>query len=184
VWSDHVKRQVFSTLVLILICGSVPCLLAQGDGVLVVRGDVHKPGQWSPENLKHQFADQIQTVEFEGDTEKEPHVGTGVALLSLLLTADPQVEKTPKHHDLTFLVIVEARDGYKTCFSLAELLPDVGHAQVLLIWEMDGKPLAGKEAPFRLIVSSDLGPDRWIYGISRITLVDGAKLAARQVAGR
>ena len=173
-----------SALVLLSICVSATCALAQDSGSLAIRGDVLKPGRWSPEDVRRQFADQIQPVKFSTGEGKEPHVGTGVPLLSLLQAAAPRVEKVPKHHDMTFLVIIEARDGYRAFFSLAELLPNVGHAQALLIWEMDGKPLADKEAPFRLIVSSDKERDRWIYGISSVTLVDGAKLANQLESGR
>ena len=78
---------------------------------------------------------------------------------------------------------MEARDGYRVYFSLAELTPQCGAAQVFLVWEADGKPLTGKEAPFRLAVTSDQGHDRYIYGITTMTLVDGTKLA-NQLAGR
>jgi len=149
-----------------------------------VRGDVLKPGQWSVEDLKRQFAKEVQTVKFTPATDKPHQIGTGIPLLSLILAASPRTEKTPKHYDLTFLVIVEARDSYRVFFSMAELLPQCGHAQVWLVWDVDGKPLSGEEAPFRLVVTSDQGHDRYIYGIAGVNLVDGTKLAAQLAAGR
>ena len=94
------------------------------------------------------------------------------------------MEKVPKHHQLTFLVIVEARDSYRAFFSLAELLPECGRTQAYLIWDVDGKPLSGEQAPFRLVVSSDREPDRSIYGIATITLVDGTQLASQLAGGK
>jgi DMSO/TMAO reductase YedYZ molybdopterin-dependent catalytic subunit len=151
---------------------------------LAVRGDVLKPGQWSVADLKQQFAKEIQTVKFTSGADKEQHMGTGVPLVSLLLAATPKTEKVPKHYDLTFLVILEALDHYRVFFSLAELLPACGHSQAWLVWEVDGKALSSKEAPIRLVVLSDQGHDRYIYGITSITLVDGTKLAARLPAGQ
>jgi len=58
-----------------------------------------------------------------------------------------------------------------------QMAPQLGQAQAWLIWTVDGKPLSGKEAPLRLVVPSDKSVDRQIYGINKITLVDGIKLA-------
>jgi hypothetical protein len=60
---------------------------------------------------------------------------------------------------------------------MAELLPQGGSDQVWLVWNVDGKPLSGKEAPFRLVVTSDQAADRFIYGVTKIILVDGVQLA-------
>jgi hypothetical protein len=98
--------------------------------------------------------------------------------------AAPKVEKTPKHHDLAFFVVVEARDSYRVFFSLAELLPQGGNAQAWLIWDVDGKPIVEKEAPYRLVVLSDRGHDRQIYAINTIRLIDGAKLVTKPAAGQ
>jgi len=169
-------------MILLAITFSGQYAFTQATGSLVVRGAVLKPGQWSPQDVKQRFADQIQSIKFSTGRDKAQHVGMGIPLISLLEEASPKTEKAPKHYNLTFLVIIEARDGYRVFFSLAELLPVCGNAQTCLIWEMDGKPLADEEAPFRLIVASDRGHDRNIYGIASITLVDGTKLAS-QLAG-
>jgi hypothetical protein len=178
-------RNVFGVAaVFVAIFLAAQCVEAQDSAAtLAVRGDVLKPGQWSVADLKQQFAKEIQTVKFTSGADKAQHMGTGVPLVSLLLAAAPKTEKVPKHYDLTFLVILEALDHYRVFFSLAELIPTCGRAQAWLIWDMDGQTLSGKEAPLRLIVSSDLGPDRHIYGIAGITLVDGTKLANRLTAG-
>jgi len=160
------------------------CVFAQQPATLVVRGAVFKPGPWSVENLKQQFANQIQTIKFTPAEDQLQQIGTGIPLLALIQTVAPKTEKVPKHYDLTFLVILEARDSYRVFFSLAELLPQCGHAQVWLIWDVGGKPLSGKEAPFRLVVLSDEGHDRYIYGIASVNLVDGNKLANQLAAGR
>jgi DMSO/TMAO reductase YedYZ molybdopterin-dependent catalytic subunit len=155
------------------------CVFSQNPATVAVRGDVVKPHQWSMEELKQQFSKDVQTIKIPSGKEQAQQTGTGIPLLSLIQAASLKVETTPKHYDLTFLAVVEAHDSYRVFFSLAELLPQCGNAQAWLIWDMDGKPLSGKEAPLRLIVLSDRGHDRQIYGIASITLVDGTKLAAR-----
>jgi hypothetical protein len=144
---------------------------------IAISGDVLKPGFWSVDNLRQQFAKEIQTVKFTLGEDKQQKSGTGIPLLSLIKTARLKTEKTPKHYDLSFMVILEAHDGYRVYFSYAELSPQAGHAEVWLVWDVDGKPLTDKEAPLRLVVSTDRAPDRCIYGIARMTLVDGTKLA-------
>ncbi len=144
---------------------------------LSVRGDIQKPTQWSAELLKTQFASQVQDVKFTAGMDKSVKVGTGIPLLSVIQSAGLQTDKAVKHHDLKFLVVVEAHDGYRVFFSLAELMPQAGNAQAWILWNVDGKPLTGKEAPFRLVVLTDKAADRYIFGVIKITLVDGMKVA-------
>jgi hypothetical protein len=178
------QRISGSIMILLAILFTGYYTFAQETGSLVVRGAVLKPGQWSPQDIKQRFADQIQSIKFSSGKDKEQHVGMGIPFISLLQEASPKTEKVPKHYDLTFLVIIEAHDLYRVFFSMAELLPACGNAQAYLIWDVDGKPLSAKEAPFRLIVSSDRGQDRNIYGIATITLVDGTKVASQLAAGQ
>jgi hypothetical protein len=156
--------------------------LAQEPTTVMVRGDVLKSRQWSIEDLKKQFPQEVQSIKFSLSKDKPQQTATGIPLLSLIKAAEPRIEKTQKHYDLTFLVILEARDSYRIFFSLAELLPQCGNGQAWLVWDVDGKPFSGKEAPFSLIVLSDRGHDRHIYGIATIRVVDGIKLATRLAA--
>jgi len=157
---------------------------AQESGSVLIRGAVLKPGRWTPSDVKREFGDQVQSVTFIAGKDKAQHVGTGIPLLSLLQKAVLKTERVPKHHDLTFLVIIEAHDTYRVFFSFAELVPTCGRTQAFLAWDVDGKPLSGDQAPFRLIVSSDQRADRNIYGIATITLVDGTQLANQLAGGK
>lgn len=151
-----------------------------------IGGDVKKPRQWSAEQLKAQFADQIQGVKFlDPMSSWKEKTGNGIPLLSVIKAAEPRLEKVTKfhkdvmHYDMVFLVILEARDSFHVYFSLAELMPEFSSTRVWLVWDKEGKPLSGKDAPFRLVVLNSKMPDREIYGISSITLVDGDKLASQ-----
>jgi DMSO/TMAO reductase YedYZ molybdopterin-dependent catalytic subunit len=176
----YLKNLIFLTFFLI----TTHSVFAQGAQIgIAVRGDVLKPSSWSVDDLKRQFAKEVQTVKLAVGEDKQQKAATGIPLFSLINAAELITEKTPKHYDLSFIVIVEASDAYRVFFSLAELMPKNGQPQVWLVWEMDGKPLSGKEAPLRL-VSTDRGADRSIYGIGSITLVDGIKLASRLASGK
>jgi DMSO/TMAO reductase YedYZ molybdopterin-dependent catalytic subunit len=169
-----------SLMVFVAVLMPFRCILAQGSAAtLSIGGDVQKPAQWSVDALKTQFAGQIQEVKFAAGMDKSVKMGTGIPLLSLIEAAGPKAEKGPKHAEMGFLIILEANDSYRVFFSLPELMPKVGHAQAWLIWSVDGKPLSDKEAPLRLVVTTDQGPDRNIYGLAKITVVDGNKLAGQ-----
>jgi DMSO/TMAO reductase YedYZ molybdopterin-dependent catalytic subunit len=154
------------------------CIFAQGStSTLSIRGDVQKPAQWSMESLKAQFAGQVQSVKFTAGKDKQQKVGTGIPLLSVIQAAALKTDQRISHHDLKFLVILEAKDSYQAFFSLAELTPPQGSSPLaFIIWDVDGKPLSEKEAPLRLILTTH-GEARQIHGITTITLVDGVKLA-------
>ena len=116
------------------------CLLGQDSTTgLSVSGDIQKPLQWSVESMKKQFAGQAQEIKFTAGMDKSVKAGTGVPLLSVIQSAALQTDKSVKHHDLKFLVVVEAYDGYRVFFSLAELLPQGGHAEAWLLWAVDGQ---------------------------------------------
>ena len=171
---------ITAAAVLLAVCTA----FAQEPTAVAVRGDVAKPGQWSIEDLKQQFSKEVQSIKFSLGNDTPQQTATGIPLLVLIQAASPKIEKAQKHHDLAYLVIIEAKDSYRVFFSMAELLPQCGNAQAWLIWDVDGKPLAGKEAPFRLVVLSDHGHDRQIYGIATIRLADGIQLANRLSAGQ
>jgi len=150
------------------------------DGI-TVRGDVLKPGFWSVDDLKGKFAKEIRTIQLAIGEDKQQISATGIPLFSLVSAAELKTEKTPKHYDLSFFVIVEARDSYRVFLSISELMPQSGQARFWLVWDVDGKPLAGKDAPLRLVSTGRA--DRSIYGVVSMTLVDGIQLA-NQLASR
>ena len=66
-------------------------------------------------------------------------------------------------------VLVEAADGYRVIFSLAELAPSFGERRVLLVDQMDGHPLPANEGPWRLAAAGDAGEHaRWVRQVAAI----------------
>jgi len=96
------RARFQSILVAVAVLFTAHCVFAQGSAaILEVRGDVLKPGQWSVEALKQQFAQQIQTIKFTIGEDKLQKTGTGIPLLSLIKASGLKTEKVPKHYDLS-----------------------------------------------------------------------------------
>jgi DMSO/TMAO reductase YedYZ molybdopterin-dependent catalytic subunit len=73
---------------------------------------------------------------------------------------------------LALHVRVEASDGYRASFSLAELDAGFGSTDVLVAFERDGEPLGAEIGPFRLVVPTDKRGGRWVRQVVSIKLLD------------
>ncbi len=60
------------------------------------------------------------------------------------------------------VVVAEAKDQYRTVFSLVELDPATAEKIVLIADRRDGKPLDEQEGPFRLVVPDETRHVRWV----------------------
>jgi hypothetical protein len=172
------NRLVIVTVVAIL--GMLPLGLSlaildishsQKQDAFRIAGAVEKPGEWTPEQLKKEFAGDIKTVSYTLKGEKgEAHC---LPLLTLIQAAKPRLNPKAKNHQLAFAIMVRADDGYTICFSMGELLPQVGKRAVWLALDRNGKPLSEAEAPVELLSTDDEKPSRWVHNIASITLLDG-----------
>jgi DMSO/TMAO reductase YedYZ molybdopterin-dependent catalytic subunit len=72
---------------------------------------------------------------------------------------------------LATFVLVEAADGYKVVFSLAELDSGTGGTEAYVAFEREGKPLDDTVGPFRLVVPTDKRAARWVRQVTRIRIV-------------
>ncbi len=104
-------------------------------------------------------------------------VWEGVALVDVLRQAGVPLDKQLRGRELAKAVRVTAVDGYLVVFSLAELDAAFSGTVVLLVDTQDGHAL-GADGPFRLIVSNDKRPARWVRNVVRIELIDIATLAS------
>ncbi len=82
------------------------------------------------------------------------HTYSGVRLVVLLRGAGLPIDSL-KSRDLTKRVVVEASDGYRAVFALAEVAPGIGSREVLVADREDGRPLPAAAGPFRLVVPGD-----------------------------
>ncbi len=96
----------------------------------------------------------------------------GVGLRDILTQAGVATGNDVRGKELADYVVVEAADGYRVVFSLAELDPDFGNTQVLVAESVDGQPLAAKEGPLRLVVPGDKRQARWVRMVTRISVMN------------
>ena len=159
----------FITVGFLTVLLSLGSVFAQRNSI-EVRGDVQNPYTWSVDAVKKHFVGEIQVMKYWFEREEL----TGIPLIELINAAELKTEESPKHHELSFIVILESYDGYRAFFTYAELASRAKYSPAILVWDEKGKPLPDRELPFRLLTEDG---DRSIYGITRITLLDGFKLA-------
>jgi hypothetical protein len=71
---------------------------------------------------------------------------------------------------VTMTVVIEAADGHRAVFSLAELYPDFLDRVTLLADTKDKQPLPISEGPFRIIVPSEKRRGRWVCQVKAVTV--------------
>jgi hypothetical protein len=102
----------------------------------------------------------------EGKTKYE-----GVPLAEVLRLAGAPLGDALRHHEPpTWYVVVEAQDGYRVLFSLAELDPAFVEREVLLVDRQDDQPIAADQGPLRLIAPGDKRHARWAHQVTGVRL--------------
>jgi hypothetical protein len=100
------------------------------------------------------------------------HSYEGVTLQALLLQAGVPHGDELRGKSMTLVVVAEGTDGYRAVFSVAELDGDFAGAQVLVADTVDGKPLAVREGPLRLVVPGDKRQARAVRMLKSIAVVN------------
>jgi hypothetical protein len=67
-------------------------------------------------------------------------------------------------------VVAEGADHYRVVLSLAEVVSSFHPGEVIVADRCDGQPLGEDQGPFKLIVSDDKLPSRWVHNLVSITL--------------
>jgi hypothetical protein len=93
-----------------------------------------------------------------------------VAVATVLQEAGVTLGKELRGRRLADCLLVEAADGYRVAFSLAEIDPTMSDGVVLLADSKDGKPLDAKEGRYRLVVPRDKRYARWVRQVVRLSV--------------
>jgi hypothetical protein len=133
------------------------CAVARA-GAVVVYGDVEQQLVVTPNDL----AGMTQT-----SIPGEPHGGTpgtysGPTLAEILSKAGVRMGADIRGAALARYVVVEAADGYRAVFALAELDPLFRSAVPILAHRRDGQPLGSEAGPFQVIVPGEQRHARWV----------------------
>jgi hypothetical protein len=95
----------------------------------------------------------------------------GAPLSAVLSSVGISLSDTLKGQRLSEGLLVEASDGYKVLFALAETDPAFATREIILADKRDGKALDAKEGPFRVVAPGDKRPARWIRQVTIMKLV-------------
>lgn len=95
----------------------------------------------------------------------------GVSLFALLRASGAIPEGALRSAQLSRYVLVDARDGYRVLFSLAELDPGTGKRGAWLVDRCNGAALDDKDGPLRLLVPEDARAARSVRQVESINVV-------------
>jgi DMSO/TMAO reductase YedYZ molybdopterin-dependent catalytic subunit len=143
-------------------------LTVSAQETIAVRGSVAHP-------LTLTRAD-LAAMPREKATVTDPHSKAtrafeGVLLSEILGKAGVPLGEHLRGKALAVYVLVEATDGYRVVYAIAELDPATSGQRVLLADTMDGKPLSSDDGPFRMIAPGDKRPARWVRMVKSLTVV-------------
>ena len=147
-----------------------PLLTAQapaGETLLTVTGDGGKVLQLTAADLEKLPRRTIQAA----DRGQEAVSYEGVPLVEVLKLAGAPLGEALKHGDApTSYVLVEAKDGYRAVFALAELDPAFTDREILLVDHKGGNALSADEGPLRIVVPGEKRHARWIRQVTGLRL--------------
>lgn len=109
------------------------------------------------------------TVKLHNPHNDTDETYSGVPLATLLAKVNTPLGENLRGKALANYVVASGSDGYSVVVSLAELDPSFHDGQILVADARDGQPL-GDTGPFRLIVSEDKRPARWVRNLVSISV--------------
>jgi DMSO/TMAO reductase YedYZ molybdopterin-dependent catalytic subunit len=147
------------------------CFSQDNSAYFTVGGEVLKPLKLSAKELSALKSSDVKAKDRDG----KEHIFKGVMLWTVLDSAGVTLGKELRGENLAKYVLVKANDGYQVIFSLAEIDPEFSDKVILLAYEVDGKPLAATQGPFRLVVPQDKKHARWIRQLNSIQILFSKK---------
>jgi DMSO/TMAO reductase YedYZ molybdopterin-dependent catalytic subunit len=170
-----VRRIAFLAMALLPLslpaCGqqSAPPRTPTGPAEFKIGGAVATPMVVAAADLKMAPRKTIRVVNSHNNNKTE--VYEGVPLAELLGKAGVAQGDQIRGPLMAEYVLVEAADGYRVIFSLAELDSSFLDSDVLVADMMDGSPIGGDEGPYKLVAPHDKRPGRWVRMVKSITLM-------------
>ena len=118
-------------------------------------------------------ADLIKLPQVSATVSSHNVQGTyrGVSLGELLRLVERPEGKALRGKALATAISIEAADGYRVAFALAEVDSGLTNKVIYLADAKNGAPLDTAEGPFRVVAPDDKAPARWVKKVVRIRLV-------------
>jgi DMSO/TMAO reductase YedYZ molybdopterin-dependent catalytic subunit len=95
----------------------------------------------------------------------------GVPLVEVLRRAGVPFDKHLRGPRVANYVLIEAADGYRAVFALAEVDPSMTDQVNLVADRRDGKVLEEAVGPYRLVVPGDKLHSRWVRQVVRVSVL-------------
>jgi hypothetical protein len=110
------------------------------------------------------------TVAVHNEHSKADETYTGVRLADLLTKMGVPLGKDLRGAALISYLVASGSDGYEVVIALAEVDPSFHTGEVVVADTMNGQPLDAKSGPFKLVVTEDKRPARWVRNLVSIEL--------------
>ena len=153
-------------LAVFLICPAFSAMAqeeAAAATVLVLSGEVDPPLQFTLDDIAAMPRTTLHIIE-----KGEEKSYSGTLLIQLLKQAGVVTWDRERRTHLAKYVLVEAADGYRATFALAELDSGLTSGEVLLADSHDGQSLPPGQGPLRIVVPADKRHARWIRQVRTI----------------
>ena len=159
--------KIMKTIAICVALVAVPALAADTPSFVVVgaAGESRTLGVADLQKLI------VREVSVTDPHSKQASRYRGVALSAVLSLVGVPSGEALRGKVLASMVQVEALDGYRVVFSLAELDAEVGSTDAVVAFELDGKPLGGELGAFRMVVPTDKRSVRWVRQVARIKVI-------------
>ena len=102
------------------------------------------------------------------DHDGKESVYSGVELREILKPLGVKFGTEMRGKQLAQYMLVEAADGYRVVFAIAELDPEFTDDAVILADTQDGKPLAEKDGKYQIVVPTDKRHGRWVRQVTAL----------------
>jgi DMSO/TMAO reductase YedYZ molybdopterin-dependent catalytic subunit len=93
----------------------------------------------------------------------------GPRLSAILTLAGARLDSL-RGRALAQYVLIEARDGYRVAYAIAELSSSFTTRRVILAPTADGHALGESDGPLRVVAEGDLRPARWVRQVTVVRL--------------
>lgn len=94
----------------------------------------------------------------------------GIELGEVLKLAGVKLGEALLGKNLALFLVVEASDGYRAVFAVPEIDQAFTDRIIILADQRDGKPLAEKEGPLRIVVPDEKREARWVRQVVALTI--------------
>lgn len=95
---------------------------------------------------------------------------SGVEIREILTAAGAKLGAEIRGKRLAEYLLVEAADGYRAVYAIAELDPEFAADVVILADKQDGKVLDEKKGKFQVIAPADKRHGRWVRQVTALRL--------------